>query len=162
MTTTIAPARLAAPATESDEIDECSPSDRTSDDHLDDLCERLAHWSRTRRLFGTPKLPPSILGQLGKRTRPMREPPDADCAPQLAALWVAVQTVPADRLDRVVFELHYFQRITNKKLAAAALGIGRQRWYTLLRDFRREVYIVSKAIQHANEVAATQLPNWRA
>ena len=164
MITTQDPQVFAAAAPDDDDRDDTgaalSPSEREHDDHLHELCEQLAQWSRTRRLFGSPKLPPSILGQLGKRTRPLRDAPDAECAADLAALWVAVQIFPLDQLDRQIFELHYLHRVTNIKNASAALGIGRQHWYTLLREFRRKAYIASHAILFANESAAARLPNF--
>lgn len=121
------------------------------DDRLDDLCERLVWWCRTRRFYGRSSMPPSLLGRLAKRTRPLRPGgPDAGCSAQMAALYVALIGQPADALDRKVFELHYFHRVGNVKAAAAALGIGRAHWYRLLGDFRRRIYAASEEILEFN------------
>lgn len=117
------------------------------DAHLAALCEQLAWWIQTRRFFGSPRAPVSLLGKLGKRTRPLLPGgPDADCSAELSALYIALIAQPADALDRVVFELHYLHRVANIKAASAAVGIGRQHWYTLLREFRRRIFIASREI----------------
>lgn len=117
------------------------------DAHLAALCEQLAWWIQTRRFFGSPRAPVSLLGKLGKRTRPLLPGgPDAECSAELNALYIALIAQPADALDRVVFELHYLHRVANVKAASAAVGIGRQHWYTLLREFRRRIFIASREI----------------
>jgi hypothetical protein len=122
------------------------------DAHLDALCEQLAWWLATRRFYGGPRAPVSLLGKLGKRTRPLRPGgPDAACSAELSALHIAMVAQPADALDRVVFELNYLHRVRNVKVAASALGIGRQHWYTLLREFRQRIFNASREILAANE-----------
>ena len=159
------PITFCAPApTSDDEGDDGPPEvefrDQASDDHLDVLCEQLVWWCRTRRFYGSPKQPASVLGQLAKRTRPLRPGgPDADCSAQLAALYIAVIAQPPEALDRQVFELHYFMRVGNVKVAAAQLKIGRQHWYTLLREFRRRIYAASCSIMQANDAALAALPH---
>jgi|RhisoiCoNPM_1038542.scaffolds.fasta_scaffold00015_7 hypothetical protein len=121
------------------------------DERLDELCERLVWWCRTRRFYGRSSVPPSLLGRLAKRTRPLRPGgPDAGCSAEMAALYMALIGQPADALDRRVFELHYFHRVGNVKAAAAALGIGRQHWYTLLRSFRQRIHAASQEILELN------------
>lgn len=130
-----------------------------TDAHLDELCERLAWWATTRRLWGAPPPRPNMqIGKLVKRTRPLRaEPPDAACYPELAALWIALVAQPATSIDRVVFELHYLHRVGNVKLAAHVVGIGRQHWYTLLRDFRRRIYAGSRDVLTKNLADASRI-----
>lgn len=154
-TTFAAPAPLDdAPGLDLDDLDE---RPEVSDDHLDELCERLVHWCRTRRFYGRQRLPPSILGRLGKRTRPLRPPPDAACNAELAALYLAMLGQPADALDRQVFELHYFGQIRFVKTAAEALGVSRQHWYRLLRGFRRRIYAASREILARNDGILTNV-----
>lgn len=156
------PQQLAAPAPDSDEApDELETADAardSSDDHLDDLCEKLVWWCRTRRFYGSPMKPASNFAHLGKRSPPRGPQPEIDCSAQLAALYLAVLAQPIESLDRQVFELHYFHRVASIKAAAAALGIGRQHWYTLLRNFRRRAYAASVEIMRANQASASALP----
>ncbi len=143
-----------------DDFDEAQPQDPPSqqveDGRLDELCEHLAWWVHTRRLYGAPRGPVSLLGKLRGGMRPLRTPggPDAACRADLAALYIALIAQPADALDRQVFELHYLHRVTNVKASAAQLQIGRQHWYTLLRAFRRRIFAASREILAKNEDAA--------
>lgn len=127
-----------------------------ADTHLDELFERLAWWVHTRKLYGAPRGPVSLLGKLRGGSRPLRNDggPDAACSADLAALYIAVVAQPADALDRIVFELHYFNRVKSVKEAAGLLKIGRQHWYTLLRSFRRRAFSASREILAANQVQA--------
>lgn len=133
-----------------------------ADDRLDALCEQLAHWRATRKYYARASMPPSLLGRLQKRARPLRPGgPDARCSAELAALHVALLSQPEDALARRVFELHYFHRVGNVKAAAAALGIGRQHWYTLLRTFRQQLHEASLRILQANEDEIARLAELR-
>lgn len=150
------PERFAAPAPQADEeeADEATQiaQDQADQDHaLDELCERFAHWCITRRFYGGPKPPKSLLGQIAKRTRPMRLPPDAACSPMLAAMHLALMAHPADAIARRVFELHYLHRVPKVTSACAALGISRWHWYRLLKDFRRQVCGTAARIHADNE-----------
>lgn len=131
------------------------------DDHLDELCERLAWWIHTRKLYGAPRGPVSLLGKLRGTSRPLKPGtgPDAATSAELAALYIALVAQPADGLDRIVFELHYLRRVPNVKAAAAAVGVGRQHWYTLLRSFRRRIFAASREILEQNELARLALPS---
>lgn len=125
-----------------------------SDAKLDELCEHLAWWCATRKLYGAPRGPVSLLGKLRGGSRPLRNDnggPDAACSAELAALYIAMLAQPAEALDRVVFVAHYFHRITNVKATAAAIGVGRQHYYTLLKEFRRRIFSASREILGANE-----------
>lgn len=118
---------------------------------IDALCEQLATWRASRKYFARQSVPQSLLGRLQKRQVPARTEPDARCSAELAALHVALLSQPEDSVARKVFELHYFHRVGNVKVAAAALGIGRQHWYTLLREFREQLHETSMRILQANE-----------
>ena len=147
----------AAAAPNADDSDDAPiPED---DDYLHRLCEAWAEWCWTRRFYAKPSVPASLLGNLQKRTRAPGEPggPDADNSAELAAFHLAVIGQPADALDRKVFELHYLHRVKNVKAAAAVLGIGRQHWYTLLREFRRRAHAGSQEILNHNLQAADRL-----
>jgi len=125
---------------------------KLTDDELDQLCDRLVWWCRTRRFYGRQSVPPSLLGRLAKRTRPLRPGgPDAGCSAQMAAMYIALIGQPIDALDRRVFELHYFHRVANVKCAAAAVGISRRHWYRLISDFRRRIHQVSMEVIAMNE-----------
>lgn len=159
---------FAAPASIDDDEDELEPADaqqllqmeKGSDGHLDAMCEQLVHWCLTRRYYAKSSLPVSLLGKLGKRTRPARPGgPDANCNAELAALYLAFLLQPPEAIDRQVFVLHYFIGVRNVKAAAADLGIGRQHWYTLLREFRRRIYRDSQRVLDANEKALAELPH---
>jgi hypothetical protein len=147
----------AAPIDE-DDRDESIPE---NDTHLHDLCEQWAWWCFTRRFYTRPSLPASLLGKLQKRPRPPSQPggPDAIASAELAAFHLAVIGQPAEALDRQVFELHYLHRVKNVKLAAATMGIGRQHWYTLLREFRQRAYSASRDILDHNLKAGDSLPH---
>jgi DNA-binding NtrC family response regulator len=121
-------------------------------DPVDQLCEQLARWRVSRKYFARHSVPPSLLGRLQKRSRPYTgSEPDARCSAELAAMHLALLSQPEDAIARKVFELHYFHRVGNVKAAAAALGIGRQHWYTLLRAFREQLHQASIGILRANE-----------
>lgn len=131
-------------------------------DVLHEFCEDWAWWCYTRRYYARLSIPSSLLGRLQQRSaRPLRQVggPDAENSAALAAFHVAVLGQPADALDRQVFELYYIHRVKNVKAAAALLGIGRQHWYTLLRDFRRRAYTVSQDILQHNLAEGERLPH---
>lgn len=148
MTTTLQ--RLAAPSPDDLDEDAITDAQRRDDERMHDLCEQLAMWVRTRRLYGAPGAPASVLGRLRSPTSFADR--DAPCSAEMAALWIAVVAQPREALDRRVFELHYIHRVRNIKAAAAAVGVSRQHWYRLLRDFRRR--IVMAAWQIAESRAA--------
>lgn len=148
------PLTLAAPAP----IDDAEDGAITDHDtYLHQLCEQWAHWCWSRRFYAKPSMPASLLGNLQKRTRPPGQPggPDAIASAELLAFHLAVLGQPADALDRQVFELHYLHRVKNVKTAAAAVGIGRQHWYTLLREFRRRAHAASHDILEHNSGGAS-------
>lgn len=127
-----------------------NPSDY--DLHLHDLCERWVLWARTRRLYGPAPLRGTILGRLsGASARPLHaDGPDAISSAELAAFHIAYTCQPIESLDRQVFDLYYVHRVKPVKAAAAALGIGRGHYYTVLRDFRRRVAAAAQAIADNN------------
>jgi hypothetical protein len=151
--------RLAAPAPVADS-DEQDPDAKqlASDGRLHELCEAWSSWCRTRRFFGRPSMPASLLGKLTSRTRAAQPGgPNAACSAQLAAFHLAVLGQPASALDRQVFELHYLYRVRNIKACAAELSISRQHWYRLVREFRARVYTAACEIQRDNEDAGRQI-----
>lgn len=139
--------RLAAPAPSTTDDEDAATRPPRDDPYLDELCERFAHWSITRRFYGGPRPPKSLLGTLAKRTRPMRLPPDAACSSLHAAMHLALLGQSPHSLGRRVFELHYLHRVPSIKQAAQALGIGRAHWYRVLREFRHHLYSAAVAIQ---------------
>ena len=157
--------QLAAPAPTVDD-DELEPGDvtpelRDENAYLDFFCEQYDAWCRTRRFYCKPSLPASLLGKLTAKTRATANHggPDAIASAEFVAFHLAVLGQPIDALDRQVFELHYRWRVSNVKTAAAQLKIGRQHWYTLLREFRRRAYAASKEILQTNLDAADNLPH---
>jgi hypothetical protein len=151
---------LAAPAPGCNDDDEVDTSDAT-DSHLHEFCEQWSAWCRTRRFYGKPSLPASLLGKLTSKTRATANygGPDAIASAQLAAFHLAVLGQPAEALDRQVFELHYLWRVKNVKAAAAQIGIGRQHWYTLVKEFRQRAYSASQDILSSNLEAGQMLPS---
>jgi hypothetical protein len=153
----------ATDATDADHEDH--PVEQSESRYLDELCEDLSRWAATRKLYGAPRGPVSLLGQLAKRTRPLRSGggPDAANSAFMAAMWIAYTAQPRTDAhgepckDRLVFELHYLHRVTSIKTSAAAIGIGRQHWYTLLADFRRRIHAAAHDIAAANEQARAAL-----
>lgn len=136
------------------------------DPDLDQVCEAWSHWTRTRRRYGAPPLPPSILGRLQQRAA--RRPPtsrtpcghreaDPACSAQLLAFHLAFLGQPQDAIDARVFRLHYEYRVGNVKAAAAAIGISRQHWYRLLESFRDRVWATSQQILADNQAAGAEL-----
>lgn len=151
--------QLAAPAPEREDEE---PAELCADDvHLQVICEQWSAWCRTRRFYGRPSLPASLLGKLTSKTRATggEGGKDGIASAELAAFHLAVLGQPAEALDRQVFELHYLWRVKNVKIAAAAMGIGRQHWYTLVREFRRRAYSASQEILRGNLDAAQALPS---
>lgn len=128
---------------------------------LNELCVAWAAWCRTRRFYGPAPLSGSLLGRLSSKNPPKLRVggPDAPCSAELAALHLAVIAQPASALDRRVFELHYLWSVRNIKAASSELGISRQHWYRLLRDFRRRVHAASQEILQANVAALRALPH---
>lgn len=143
----------AAPMVEDDEPEDIDP------DALNELCEDWSAWVRTRRFFGKPSLPPSILGKLRSPSRVTAYSggPDAIASAQLAAFNLAIEQEPIEALDRQVFELHYRWRVKPIKTFADALGISRKHWYTLLRSFRIRAQAAAQRIQGRNEADRLQL-----
>lgn len=129
--------------------------------HLHELCEAWARWVHTRKFYVKPSLPASLLGRLRSKGtgRPNSGGPDAVASAELMALHLAMLAQPSESLDRRVFELHYFWRVSNIKVAADGLGISRQHWYRLLKDFRVRVYAASREILEVNLQAGEQLPS---
>jgi len=140
------------------------PPDEVAAEQLrHELCESWASWCHTRRYFGSPPMPASQLGKLQKRPMvlKMRER-DAECSAQLLALHMAIQGQPQDAISAKVFMLTYVYRVKNVKAAAGYLGISRQHWYRLLREFRRHVCVVSKHILKTLEADAVRVVRGRA
>lgn len=155
---------LAAPAPElppAEDADEApiEAAELAAQPDLHELCERWAVWYRSRRLFVRPSLPASTLGRLTRKSSGVGTPggPDAACSAELWAFNLAYLSQPPEALDRRVFELHYYWRVRNVKAAAAELGIGRQHWYRLVRDFRARVHRASLSILAINEAARDAL-----
>lgn len=138
---TTTPTRFARPSDTDDEgrVPDKSPEQAKVDERLHALCEQWAYWSRTRRLYGSPRLSASVLGRLSGATshRPLVAT-DAPCSPLMACLHIAIDAQPKS-IDRIVFELHYVHRVRNIKTHAAQLDISRAHWYRLLSDFRVRV-----------------------
>jgi hypothetical protein len=153
--------RLAAPAPANDDDGDADAKQLAADEWQHQVCEAWSSWCRTRRFFGRPSLPASLLGKLaGPPARDHSQGgPDAVCNAQLAALHLAVLAQPVEALDRQAFEAHYLWRVRNIKAAAAALGVSRQHWYRLVRDFRTRVCNASLEIQRDNEQQAACLPS---
>jgi len=123
---------------------------------IDDMCRRWAAWSRTRRFFGPPPIPPGILGKLTKKGALRGGPPDAALSAELSALNLAIAAQPDD-VSRKVFELHYVHCVSDIKLAADTLGISRSTWYRYLADFRVRAYAAHQRILAENEAARAAL-----
>lgn len=163
------PQRLAAPAplrTESEhtqddaEATAVAQAATEAEVSIDDLCWSWVHWTRTRRLFGKPSAPVSLLGRLRSRSpsRPSTGGPDAACSAELSAFHLAYLAQPISTA-RHVFDMHYLQGVRDIKTAAAGLGIGRQHWYTLLRQFRGAVHQSSLHIRALTETQRQALPS---
>ncbi|MCK6431868.1 MAG: hypothetical protein L6Q68_02385 [Aquabacterium sp.] len=139
------PRRLAAPApVDREPADDAEMPDR---DHLHAFSEGWAAWARSRRMYGAPRYAKASLNKLAARAGlgPVADGPDAPCSAEYAAFQIAVIAQP-ESLSRIVFELHYHWRVRNVKAAARELGIGRQHWYTLLRQFRERAWAASRIV----------------
>lgn len=166
--TTTPPTRFAAPAPADPDEDDDAAADQAAagekeseSSHLHELCCQWAAWTASRRLYVRPSAPQSVLGKLTARApgKPSSGGPDAIASAQLMAFHHAVLAQPPEALDRQVFELHYLTRVRNIKTAAALLGISRQHWYTLLRDFRQRAHRASLEIMGSNLAAAAAMPS---
>lgn len=155
--------RFAAPAPTPADEDEAAADGAVDQDteHLHDLCCQWAAWTVSRRIYVRPSAPQSVIGKLTSRGtgRPSNGGPDAIASAHLMAFHHAVLAQPPEALDRQVFELHYLTRVRNIKTAASLLGISRQHWYTLLRDFRIRAHRASLEILGSNLAAAAAMPS---
>lgn len=153
---------FAAPARPA-QNEEDSPrlSDQDRDLHL--VCERWVKWCITRRLYGPKPITGTILGRLsGCSMRPMEDGgPDAISSAELSAFHIAYTCQP-DALDKRVFDMYYVHRVKPVKAAAAALGIGRAHFYTVLGEFRRRVAHAADAIADDNAQALQAMEARRA
>lgn len=142
--------RLSAAAPDSQD-DDATPALDDQQRDLDDMCERWVKWCRSRRLYGPKPLTGTILGRMsGCSMRPMAEDgADAISSAELSAFHIAYTCQP-DALDKRVFDAYYVHRIKPVKAAAAALGIGRPHFYTVLQDFRRRLANAAAAIEDRN------------
>lgn len=115
---------------------------------LHNKCEVWSEWARTRKFFAQPPASQNMLAKLSSKTRPVVHVggPDAICSAELSALHVAIISQPKEALDRVVFECHYVLRLSNIKASAAAIGVSRQHYYRMLKEFRRRIDQASKQI----------------
>jgi hypothetical protein len=129
------------------------------DDDAHALFEQWSAWCRTRRYFVPPSSMGNILGQLRGPSRPSRQPPNAKCSTNMAALHLAIKGQPEESLDTRVFWLYYGERAGNIKQAAYVLGISRQHFYRLLRAFTARVLIAAKQIEADNVAAGEALPH---
>ena len=135
-----------------------APAMSSHDQAIHVMCERWVNWQRTRRLYGPKPITGTILGRLsGTSTRPLHpDGPDAISSAELSAFHIAYTCQP-DAMDKRVFDAYYVHRVKPIKSAAAALGIGRAHFYTLLRDFSRRVASAAQAIAADNAEAAQAL-----
>jgi hypothetical protein len=154
------PLKLAAPAPEEEDDDSTADAQVLAGrPDLHALCEDWAYWCRTRRFYVKPSLPVSLLGKLTSKGtgRSSSGGPDAPTSAELAAFHIAFTAQPEDALDRRVFELHYYHRVRNVKMAAAELGVSRQHWYRLVADCRARVYAASRQILEQREGERAQM-----
>lgn len=142
--------RYAAPGPV-EQDDDVAPALSDEQRDLEGLCESWVRWCVTRRLYGPKPITGTILGRLsGCSMRPMEDGgADAISSAELSAFHIAYTCQP-DALDKRVFELYYVRRVKPVKTAAAALGIGRAHFYTVLHDFRRRVAHAADAILASN------------
>lgn len=145
------------------QIEDESPALSAQDRDLHLVCERWVKWCITRRLYGPKPITGTILGRLsGCSMRPMEEGgPDAFSSAEMSAFHIAYTCQP-DALDKRVFDLYYVHRVKPVKAAAAALGIGRAHFYTVLGEFRRRVAHAADAIADDNAQALQAMEARRA
>lgn len=145
------------------QIEDESPALSAQDSDLHLVCERWVKWCITRRLYGPKPITGTILGRLsGCSMRPMEEGgPDAFSSAEMSAFHIAYTCQP-DALDKRVFDLYYVHRVKPVKAAAAALGIGRAHFYTVLGEFRRRVAHAADAIADDNAQALQAMEARRA
>jgi hypothetical protein len=167
MTDTQAPLRrYAAPAptpADEDDVPETAQeaAELASNKELHALCEAWVGWQRTRRYYGQPSAPVSLLGQLLSKGTGRGAPgggPDAECSAELVAFELAYTAQPRDALDVRVFAAHYLHRVRNIKREAERFGVSRQHWYRLVRDCRQRIYVASRGILAGNLMAGRALP----
>jgi hypothetical protein len=156
-TTPSAYALSAAQTVADHERDDADQATRDQADPVHALCEAWATWCYSRRYFGRPVLPPSVLGKLSLKTRPIGTADTPTNWPALVALHMAVLAQP-DALDRQVFELHYLRRPRHIKTAADLVGMSSRHWYRLVSDFRQRAYAASCEILADNLTTAVVTP----
>jgi hypothetical protein len=134
---------------------EHDPEATTINPSHDELFEAWNHWCKTRRYFAPPASSGHLLGKLSGKTRPSRNPPNARCSSNLAALHLAIIGQPMEALDTRVFWVHYSLRIAPIKTAADALGISRPHYYRLLRAITQRIIASARQIE-ADTLASNQ------
>lgn len=154
--------KLAAPAP----VDDDSADDDLRDDttaEIDAACQQWVRWCLTRKLYGKPSAPVSLLGRLRSRGtgRSCSGGPDAFASADMLALHTAIASEPRDSIDRQVFEIHYYWQIGPVKTVADHLGISRRHYYRLLHDFRARVWARSREILQVNLQAGDELTSRR-
>jgi hypothetical protein len=117
-----------------------------TDDELHALCLRWAQWSRTRRFFGAPRVPPGVLARM--QPGRVREAPDAPMSAELALFNTAVAAQP-DGDAKLSFLIFYLHPARSVKEAAAAQEVSRDGFYRRVRRFRRKAYRSALALAHA-------------
>lgn len=114
---------------------------RALEPHIDQMAAEWAWWAITRKYYGRPPSPASILAQFGKlqirSTAPDRGP-NALASAVLARFHQAV--VSEESLARWAFEGYYLYRIRPIKKLAHLLACDRTHVYWLRNQYARNCY----------------------
>ena len=121
---------------------------RSLEPHIDEMCWEWARWEVTRKFYGVPPPPSSVLAQFGRdriRSTAPGQGPNAVASAVLQRFHQAI--VSADDFVRAAFEGYYLHRVRPiKKLAAMLVddlhpnGVDRTHVYYLRSQLARKAY----------------------
>ena len=135
----IAAARYVPPAKEESHAE--TTARRALEPHIDELAWEWARWAVTRKYYGRPPQPSSVLAQFGRdriRSTAPDQGPNAAASSVLAKFHLAV--ISGEELPRLAFEGYYLVRVRPIKKLAALLHVDRTHVYYLRSQYARRAY----------------------
>lgn len=139
--------RVAAPARPLPQLPETAVETyqrRALEPHVDQMAADWAHWAVTRKYYGRPPQPESILAQFGKfhlRSTDPTSGPNSYTSAVLARYHQAV--ISEESIARAAFEGFYLHRIRPIKKLAAMLHVDRTHVYWLRNQYARRAYLLA-------------------
>ena len=140
----LAAAKVVAPEKEESVAEQTAR--RALEPHIDELAVEWARWVRTRKFYGRPPQPDSLLAQFGKdriRSTAPDNGPNAPASAVLAKFHQAVMAGDDDDIARAAFEGYYLYRVRPIKRLAVMLHCDRTHVYYLRAQYARRAYALA-------------------